>query len=218
MQVWFQNRRMKDKRQRMAMAWPYGIADPHLYAYLAAAAASYPYGLPQSSPINYYTSLGMHRSPVPQVTSPVSTQSIGTLGQYPFPNPLRPRPEALPGISTSFLGGSPSMHHQLPLHSTPLGGGHGSTTFDPSSSLTSNNTLNSSGGSISPSLEDTSSFSNSLTNSRLSSNSKHGSSKSHFNPSPPRNSSPPSAPAKLHVSNSSPQGLFRPFQTDIERT
>jgi hypothetical protein len=36
---------MKDKRQRMAMAWPYGIADPHLYAYLAAAAASYPYGI-----------------------------------------------------------------------------------------------------------------------------------------------------------------------------
>nr|KAG5695841.1 hypothetical protein BaRGS_006498 [Batillaria attramentaria] len=41
--VWFQNRRMKDKRQRMAMAWPYGIADPHLYAYIAAAAANYPY-------------------------------------------------------------------------------------------------------------------------------------------------------------------------------
>ena len=37
---------MKDKRQRMAVAWPYGIPpDPHLYAYLAAAAASYPYGV-----------------------------------------------------------------------------------------------------------------------------------------------------------------------------
>ena len=41
---------MKDKRQRMALAWPYGIADPHLYAYLAAAAASYPYSLPPPGP------------------------------------------------------------------------------------------------------------------------------------------------------------------------
>ncbi|CAL1528592.1 unnamed protein product [Lymnaea stagnalis] len=48
--VWFQNRRMKDKRQRMAIAWPYGIPpDPHLYAYLAAAAATYPYGFSASS-------------------------------------------------------------------------------------------------------------------------------------------------------------------------
>ena len=45
---------MKDKRQRMTVAWPYGLADPGIYAYLMTAAAhaninGYPYPALQSA-------------------------------------------------------------------------------------------------------------------------------------------------------------------------
>ena len=61
---------MKDKRQRMALAWPFGIADPAIFSYLANAAAAtapfspYPYAaLPSAmGPINHYASLGLHRA------------------------------------------------------------------------------------------------------------------------------------------------------------
>ncbi|KAJ8307345.1 hypothetical protein KUTeg_015429 [Tegillarca granosa] len=180
--VWFQNRRMKDKRQRMAMAWPYGIADPHLYAYLAAAAASYPYGISaaNSNPLNYYTSLGgLQRSP----------QSFG---QFSFPGPLRQRSELLHSMPNSLLR-PPTM--PMP-HSIQGSGGLGCNihpSLENASSL-----LGHSGGS-SPSADNCNSCNPILGGvSNL------------------PNSLPTQAP-KAH-SNTTSQGLFRPFQSEVERT
>ena len=56
-QVWFQNRRMKDKRQRLAMTWPHP-ADPAFYTYMmshAAAAGGLPYPFPSHLPLPYYS-------------------------------------------------------------------------------------------------------------------------------------------------------------------
>ncbi len=36
--VWFQNRRMKDKRQKMAFTWPYG--DPQMFMHMLSAVAA----------------------------------------------------------------------------------------------------------------------------------------------------------------------------------
>ncbi|XP_069032775.1 homeobox even-skipped homolog protein 1 isoform X2 [Embiotoca jacksoni] len=75
--VWFQNRRMKDKRQRLAMTWPHP-ADPAFYTYMmshAAATGNLPYPFPSHLPLPYYSHLGVGTGSAPAAT--------------PFSNPLR---------------------------------------------------------------------------------------------------------------------------------
>ncbi|XP_042221108.1 segmentation protein even-skipped-like [Homarus americanus] len=95
--VWFQNRRMKDKRQRMAVAWPY--ADPTLAAYLlhaAAATGAYPPYLPPSpmsdSPWVGPPSVGptphlSYTAPHMTYTPPSQPPSLSRFAPYPRPQP-----------------------------------------------------------------------------------------------------------------------------------
>ena len=117
-QVWFQNRRMKDKRQRMAVAWPYGIADPNLYAYIMNAAASmtqYPYAMPNSSPLNYYASLGLQRaaaaySPYGVQTPPSATAAAAAAAAAA----LRARSELMSNVPGHLLRPTLADPHPLP--------------------------------------------------------------------------------------------------------
>ncbi|XP_067417746.1 homeobox even-skipped homolog protein 1 isoform X2 [Emydura macquarii macquarii] len=76
--VWFQNRRMKDKRQRLAMTWPHP-ADPAFYTYMmshAAATGNLPYPFPSHLPLPYYSHMGIGAASASAAT--------------PFSTPLRP--------------------------------------------------------------------------------------------------------------------------------
>ncbi|XP_036401964.1 homeobox even-skipped homolog protein 2 [Megalops cyprinoides] len=82
--VWFQNRRMKDKRQRLAMSWPHP-ADPSFYTYMmthAAATGSLPYPFHSHMPLHYYPHVG--------VTAAAAAAAASGAAASPFATSIRP--------------------------------------------------------------------------------------------------------------------------------
>ncbi|XP_063859213.1 segmentation protein even-skipped-like [Scylla paramamosain] len=111
--VWFQNRRMKDKRQRLALAWPY--ADPALAAYLlhaAAATGAYPPYLPPT--------LG-HAAPwAAAAAAQLGTPAFSPHGHQPSAGRFTPYPRLHPPI----LSPPYTRPSEIPILGPPLAISH----------------------------------------------------------------------------------------------
>ena len=99
--MWFQNRRMKDKRQRMSLAWPY--TDPHFAAYMFNLAAT------SNSFQRYASSCIMPQTSTAGMNAPFNLYSMypGTGGgAYRSSNPMT----AYPGFPVSGRSPDPTHH------------------------------------------------------------------------------------------------------------
>ncbi|CAL8372232.1 unnamed protein product [Boreogadus saida] len=130
--VWFQNRRMKDKRQRLAMTWPHP-ADPAFYTYMmshAAATGNLPYPFPSHLPLHYYSHLGVGAgsapSPATPFASPLRSLDSFRMLSHPYQRPellcAFRHPSLYPGPTHHGLGPGGSPCSCLACHSSQPGG------------------------------------------------------------------------------------------------
>ncbi|KAK2893245.1 hypothetical protein Q8A73_015729 [Channa argus] len=109
--VWFQNRRMKDKRQRHSLPWPHPLVDP-LGAFLMGRASTsstlpYPF-MPPHLPLPHYPPLALP-SPASSAHSPYSVPMgpLDTLRLSQYHN----RPGGLPATTAALYPSSSIIHH-----------------------------------------------------------------------------------------------------------
>lgn len=187
----------------MALAWPYGITEPHIYAYLAAAASGYgyPVGAGAPSPLTFYpgVGVGLPGGPIglhPAASLPFPAQTFRPTTASDFlaaaaasarggGGGLRPAPHSFSMAPLTSLGcalRSPlntssllSPRHQVPPHSP-------SSIMAPAAAVTSSSLASARG--------------------------QH--------PSSPRAHA--YSRSKSSSGSIAPNGLFRPFQSEVEKT
>ncbi|XP_035604010.1 homeobox protein XHOX-3 [Oncorhynchus keta] len=105
--VWFQNRRMKDKRQRHSLSWPHPL-DPNLCALMVSqAAAGLPYPFLPHLPLHLYSHLGVGAG-APSIPSPFAAP-LRPLDPLRLSHSPYPRPGGLP--PTALYPHSNVMHN-----------------------------------------------------------------------------------------------------------
>ncbi|CAD7014115.1 unnamed protein product [Ceratitis capitata] len=134
--VWFQNRRMKDKRHRMAVAWPYAAvySDPAFAASLLQAAANSvgmpypPYPAPGPNPMLPTPGMPMHNPYTSYRYNPYG--QMGSVRPVPPPAPMQQPHHHHHGMPPHAAAAAAAVAAAA-MHNTPLAAAACATNYPP---------------------------------------------------------------------------------------